>query len=252
MDDINDALYSLENTAYEKGLEIERLKGEQARLQSGVAGSRVAKYVTAGIFAVLAAVSVALTAIDVYNYYHVKMNPIPKYIVDVEDITATIESGERIVVRNDNAYYQVARTDAKREGEVKTAMSDFADLNGDVGKGWLALYASTNDAKEPILASSLKVVTGTSSTPDGYTTGIHEFGSDTAANLTDPRYCYNDKANGVYAYFKREVGAPVTASAIARINVSAVGGLCLVAGTALGAGGMYLFGKRRRDPRSEA
>ena len=247
MDDINDALNSLENTAYEKGLEIERLKGEQAGLQSGVAGSRVAKYVTAGIFAVLAAVSVALTAIDVYNYYNVKMTPIPKYIVDVEDITATIESGERIVVRNDNAYYQVARTDAKREGEVKTAMSDFADLNGDVGKGWLALYASTNDAKEPILASSLKVVTGTSSTPDGYTTGIHEFGSDTAANLTDPRYCYNDKANGVYAYFKREAAAPAAASAFTNGSIALVGGLCLVAGAAVSGVVVAVAGRRRLE-----
>ena len=29
------------------------------------------------------------TAVDVYNYYHVKMTPIPKCIVDVEDISVT-------------------------------------------------------------------------------------------------------------------------------------------------------------------
>jgi len=245
MNDIEDALESLSNTAYEKRLEINRLKDEQARLRSGVAGARVAKYVTAGIFVVLAAVSVALTAIDVYNYYNVKMTPIPKYIVDVEDVTATTESGERIVVRNDSAYYQAARTDARREGDAKTAMGDFADLNGDVGKGWLAVYTATNDAKEPILASSLKVVTGASSVPDGYVTGIHEFGSDTAANLTDPRYCYNDKANGVYAYFKREAAAPVAASAFTNGTIALVGGLCLVAGAAVSGVVVGVAGRRR-------
>ena len=218
-------------------------------LQSRISSANRARYVTAGIFAVLAIASIALTAIDVYNYYNVKMTPIPKYIVDVEDITATAEDGTTTVVRNDSAYYQVARTDSARDGDVLAAMEDYADLNGDKGKGWLALYSVKSDAKEPILASSLRVVTGTSSVPDGYEAGIHEFGSDSAANLTDSRYSYNDDANGVYAYFKREAtAAPAAASAFAGGNTALVAGVSLVAGAALGAGGMYLAGRRRREP----
>jgi hypothetical protein len=85
--------------------------------------------------------------------------------------------------------------------------------------------------------------------PDGYEAGIHEFGSDSAANLTDSRYSYNDDANGVYAYFKREaMAAPATASAFAGGNTALVAGVSLVAGAALGAGGMHLAGRRRREP----
>ena len=205
-------------------------------------------YVTAGIFAILAIASITLTAIDLYNYYNVKMAPIPKYIVDAEDITATAADGTVTVVRNDSAYYQVARTNAVRDGDNLKAMADYADLNGDVGKGWLALYSNSSTAKMPILASSLKVVTGSSSMPNGYTSAIHEFGSASAANITDARYSYNDGANGVYAFFKREDVAPAAASIFDSGNAALVGVLCLVAGVSLGAGGMYLYNKRRREP----
>jgi hypothetical protein len=127
-------------------------------------------------------------------------------------------------------------------------MEDYADLNGDKGKGWLALYSVKSDAKAPILAGSLKVVTGTGSVPYGYEAGIHEFGSDSAANLTDARYCYNDDAGGVYVYFKREVPASATGSVFAGGSTALVGGLCLAAGAALDAGAMYLTGRRRREP----
>ena len=247
-----DARYQLDELARKNELKADKMMRESNGIRSRASRTNVAKYVTSGLFVLLAVASITLTAIDVYNYYHVKMTPVPKYIVDAVDITSKAEDGTTTVLRNDSAYYQAVRTDSRREGDTLTAMEDYADLNGDAGKGWLALYSNASSAKAPILASSMKVVTGTSSVPTGYESSIHEFGSASAANLTDMRYSYNDDANGVYAYFKREVGAPVTASAIARINVSAVGGLCLVAGTALGAGGMYLFGKRRRDPHSEA
>jgi hypothetical protein len=49
-----------------------------SRLQSRAASASRAKYVAAGIFAVMAVISITLTAIDVYNYYNVTMTPIPK------------------------------------------------------------------------------------------------------------------------------------------------------------------------------
>jgi hypothetical protein len=51
----------------------------------------------------------------------------------------------------------------------------------------------------------------------------------------------------VYAYFKRD-DAPVVGSVFTSGSTALVGGLCLAAGVALGAGGMYLCGKRRREP----
>jgi len=199
-------------------------------------------------FFLLAVASVASTAYDVYSYYNVEYAPVPGYIVDASDITRTDGDGTTTVVRNDTAYYRAAATDAVREGKDLVAMSDYADLNGDAGKEWLALYTASRAGQAPILADSLRVVSGTSSPPDGYADGVHAFGSGSAANLTDARYCYNDDAGGVYVYFKREVPASATGSVFAGGSTALVGGLCLAAGAALGAGAMYLTGRRRREP----
>jgi hypothetical protein len=200
-------------------------------------------------FFLLTLASIASTAYDVYSYYNVDYAPVPGYIVDVSDITSTAPDGTTTVVRNDRAYYRAATTDAERDGKDLAAMSDYADLNGGAGKEWLALYTASRAGQGPILADSLKVVVGTSSAPDGYSDGIHMFGSGSAANLTDARYCYNDDAGGVYAYFRRDAAAaPAAASALSGGSAALVGGLCLAAGAGLGAGATALAFRRRREP----
>ena len=194
----------------------------------------------------LTVASIVSTVYELMAYYNVKYPPIPGYIVDERDVTTIMADGTKVFERNDTAYYKAVETNAVRDGD-HAILASYADLNGDKGKEWLALYA-LRDAGEPILASSLRVVTGVSSLPEGYAEGIHMFGSDTAFNLTDPRYCYNDDANGVYAYFKREVAAPAAASAFSGGSTALVAGAGLLVGAALGAGGMYLAGKRRREP----
>jgi hypothetical protein len=206
-----------------------------------------AKTVFAVATVLLLIASIGSTVADIISYYNAKYAPIPKYIVDEKAITATAKDGSKVFARNDTAYYRVAETDAKREKEDLKNMQSYADLNGDKGKEWLALY-TLRGSGDPILADSLKVVVGTSSLPFGYSAGIHAFGSDAAFNLTDSRYCYNDKANGVYTYFTRKaLEAPVASSAFAGGGTAVVGGICLAAGAAIGAGGMYLVGRRRRD-----
>ena len=61
-------------------------------------------------------------------------------------------------VRNDMAYYQAVLCNRKSDSEDYAAMKDFGDLNGDVGKQWMALYTLKNGSGS-ILADSLKVVT---------------------------------------------------------------------------------------------
>jgi len=186
-------------------------------------------------FAVLALTSVVLTAYDLYRYYNVDYTPIPKYIVDEADITTLDDDGSRIVVRNDAAYYTVAPTNRAKTHEQYKSLQDYADLNGDAGKEWLALYFNKNDNSDPILADSLKAVTGTTSMPEGYTKGIHMFGSTAAANLTDSRYTYNDDLNGIYVYFKTEATSSADAASVFSLgNLAVVGVSGLVLGTALG------------------
>jgi hypothetical protein len=107
---------------------------------------------------------------------------------------------------------------------------------------------------EPILASSLKVVTGSSEIPAGYTTGIHMFGSDSAFNLNSSLYDWNDGAKSVFVYFKTDDTAKASTS-----GSNFTGGtlaLTGVAGFAIGALGSLLIisasKKRRTDSEAAA
>ena len=204
---------------------------------------------TAGtvITALLAIGSIALTVYDLYRYYNVNYTPIPQYIVDEADITYTDANGTQLVTRNDTAYYRAVLTNRPESHDQYKSLNNYADLNGDAGKEWLALYSVRLDGGEPILADSFQVVTGSTSIPEGYTKGIHMFGSNAAANLTDSRYTYNDDLNGIYLYFKTEAAAAAgTASAFSRGSYALVGGSGLVIGAALGAA-LTLLIKRKKS-----
>ena len=89
-------------------------------------------------------------------------------------------------------------------------LGDCADLNGDVGQQWVALYACwDNKANQPILADSLKVVTGSTEIPAGYTAGIHKFGTEAAFNLNNKLYDWNQSAKSIFVYFQIDKNAPV-------------------------------------------
>ena len=159
------------------------------------------------IGAVLAAVSIYTTVTEMMAYYKVDFVPIPKYIVERADITATDQKGKPVMIQNQTAYYKSVlcnRTDGSSDLEKKNheILKDRNDLNGDVGMQWLSLYSVKYENGFPILADSLKAVLGNKQ-PDGYDTGIHRFGEENAFNLTSKFYCYNDPNDGTYVYFKR-------------------------------------------------
>ena len=199
-------------------------------------------------FAVLTLVSIGLSAYDLYRYYNVNYTPIPKYIVDEADITTLDSDGNTLVTRNDTAYFTAAPTNRPETHEQYTALQDYADLNGDVGKEWLALYYARNAYGAPILADSFRVVTGSTSIPEGYAGGIHMFGSNAAANLTDSRYTYKDDLNGIYVYYQTEAPATAAASVFSGGALALVGAGSAAAGAAVGAAGAALLRRRRTAP----
>ena len=150
---------------------------------------------------VLAGVTTYLTYRDMQAYYKVDFTPIPKYMVDAKDITAYNAKGEMEVIKNQSAYYKAVECNRTSGDEKYKNIGKFADMNGDVGKQWLALYAVKNEAMAPILADSLLAVVGNTDLPSGYTTGIHMFGSDSAFNLNDSKYVWNANASKVFVYF---------------------------------------------------
>ena len=175
--------------------------------------SNVCKYLSVGfalIGAVLAALSIYTTVTEMMAYYKVDFVPIPKYIVDRADITATDQKGETVMIKNQTAYYKAVlcnRTAGSSAFEKKNyeILKDRNDLNGDVGMQWLSLYSVKYENGTPILADSLKLKLGNGDAPEGYTNGIHRFGEkDVVFNLTSKLYCYNDPSEGTYVYFKND------------------------------------------------
>ena len=164
----------------------------------------------AGLTALLAGFSIYTTVTEMKAYYKVNFVPVPKYIVDRADITATNAKGQEVMMKNQTAYYKAVlcnRTAGSSDVEKKNyeILKDRNDLNGDVGQQWLSLYSVKYENGMPILADSLKLKMGNGNTPDGYTNGIHRFGEkDVVFNLTSRLYCYNDPNDGTYVYFKNE------------------------------------------------
>ena len=161
--------------------------------------------------AVLSGVSAYLTWQDMKDYYNVEFCPIPHFMVDDTSITYYNEKGEMLVKENHAAFYEAVKCNRKNDDEYFKALGDCADLNGDVGQQWLALYACRdNKEKQPILAVSLKVVTGSNEIPAGYSgSGIHMFGSGSAFNLNNKLYDWNQSAKKIFVHFQLEQTAPV-------------------------------------------
>ena len=172
-----------------------------------------------------------LTYQDMANRYKVDFTPIPRYMVDEKDITGYNVKGEKIVLKNQAAYYKAALCN-RTGGDYYGTVGNMGDLNGYVGKQWLALYAARNEAEAPILADSFKV-TGSAEIPAGYESGIHSFGTDAAENLNNTLYVWNSSAPKVYVYFKIAQGSPAsTAGSSFTAGTVAIAG---AAGLAIGA-----------------
>lgn len=157
---------------------------------------------------------------DLKEYYCVDFTPIPMWMVDqgVDQNNAKIFT-----------YYKAVKCNRKEMGfdEDNTALlKDFGDLNGDVGKQWLALYTTTDkNAGEPILADFKVLI---DDNDYAYTYDILSlFGEHYCQNLTDAKlgFTYNDECNGIYLYFCRgsaNSGSAVTTGIYAAIAGGAV------------------------------
>ena len=221
--------------------------------------SRLCQYLTVGLAVVtivMAAISIWQTYEDLKAYYKVDLTPQPRYIVEETDITGYNKKGEKIVVKNQSAYYKIVQTNRSESDENYENLGTGNDLNGDVGQQWLTLYAVKMEGHDPILASSLKTVTKSTEIPSGYSTGIHIFGEDTAYNLNNTNFVWDEDAPSVYVYYKTddsvsegsaasEYGSVFTAGQLAL-----VGGLCFFVGVALAAVCIMIIRKRKQKKTS--
>ncbi len=158
--------------------------------------------------AVFVAVTVALmlaslwsTYQDLLAYYNVEFTPIPLHMVDeaVDEYDAKVYT-----------YYDAVTCNREEMGMVTdaTKLIKYGDLNGDVGRQWVALYTTKDKAAgNPI--TELKVQYENSNLPDETYTALSMFGENSAQNLTNKTsgYTYADGKSGIYLFYKTDANA---------------------------------------------
>ena len=157
----------------------------------------------------MTALSVALFAYDLWNtyqevkaYYNAEFTPIPLHMVDegVDEYDAKIYT-----------YYNAVTCNREEAGMVTDSnrlLKNYGDLNGDVGRQWVALY-TTKDKNAGNPLTELKVQYEDSSLPDETYTALSMFGESSAQNLTNKTsgYTYADGKSGIYLFYKTDANA---------------------------------------------
>ena len=221
--------------------------GYKADIVAAQRTANIIKGLTIGFsvaFIIISAVTIYFTYTDMQEFYHVDFTPIPHYMVDEKDIIAYNAKGEKVVLKNQSAYYKAVECNRTSGDEKYKNIGTCADMNGDVGKQWLALYAVKNEAMAPIIADSLLVKVNSTDLPSGYTTGIHMFGSDSAFNLNNTKYVWNGSAPNVFVYFNVDDQPSSTstgASAGTNTDSASVTGSVFTTGSLFLSGGIGLL-----------
>ena len=209
---------------------LQRLEARSANCRKMMIGSAIFTVVMVGISAYL----VYLDYQAMKDYYKVDFTPIPHYMVEEKDLISYNKKGEKVVNKNQSAYYKAVMCNRTEADEMYSVLGTCADMNGDVGQQWLALYSVKNELMEPILADSIKVVVGSTDIPAGYETGIHMFGTEAAFNLNNSYYDWNNDAPSVYVYFETDNSAPTAAgSSFTAGSLALAGGAGLFLGAAV-------------------
>ncbi|MBR5031903.1 MAG: hypothetical protein IKX49_04260, partial [Clostridia bacterium] len=233
-----------------------------------------------GIGGALMIVAAALKAVQLYQYYHRTFTQIPVMIVDEADIVSYTTNSEGKKVKNITfdqfVYYEVVKCNRQQVGinpSAQTGVSDYeswgcgdaADINGDVGKQWLAIYANRSTKKgNPILADSFVLRTGkeeiakggkatdAANMPSGCNGCLHMFSSESPLRIDNEKFCYRSDNNGMFLYWKGDekafADASQTASAFGSGGYMALTG---VGGLALGIVGTALFTGRKKKEQNE-
>ena len=203
-------------------------------------------------------------------------------IVDEADIVSytTGSDGKKVkqITFDQFVYYEAVKCNRQEVGINPSAQSgvsdyeewgcgDAADINGDVGKQWLAIYANRSTKKgDPILADSFVLRTGKEEIakggkatdaaimPSDCTGCLHMFASESPVRIDNEKFCYRSDNNGMFLYWKGDADAFADASQTASvfgsggyIAISGIGGLALgILGTTL------VTGRKKKEQNEEA
>ena len=113
-------------------------------------------------------------------------------------------------------------------------LGDYGDLNGDVGKQWVALYTTTDSAAGDPITTDFKVQYKDTNVP-GERTPLSIFCESVAQNLTNNKsgYTYADSKGGIYLFYGTDENA-LTGSIISDgVYYVLVGGGCAIVAAAI-------------------
>lgn len=240
----------------------EIFKAERASSNAGNASNAVNTASTAGkwLMGIGGALMIAfgvLKGVQMYQYYHVEFSQIPVMIVDKHDIQTTVkgDDGKEITVTNFDQfmYYDVVKCNRQEVGLSPSAQTnvakykewncgDAADINGDVGQEWVAMYVNRSPKKgNPILADTLKLKLGEDSEkmPADCNGCLHFFTIKSPFKMDDDNYSYNqykDKngKTGMYLYWRGDENAFKEASVTGSVFSGGYFALAGIGGLALG------------------
>ena len=164
---------------------------------------RYAGIAMTAVSVVLMLASLWSTYNDLQEYYNVEFTPIPARMVD-ESVN---ENDEKVYT-----YYAPAkcnRADAKMVTDETKLLGDYGDLNGDVGRQWVALYTTKDKAAGNPITTDFTVQYNNTALPNEGCTVLSMFGEDSAQNLTNEQsgYTYDDDKDGIYMFFNTDVNA---------------------------------------------
>ena len=225
-----------------------------------------------GIGGALMIAFAVLKGVQMYQYYHVEFSQIPVMIVDEADIVTHIKGkdGKDITLTNFDqfVYYDVVKCNRQEVGLSPSAQKnvdkykewncgDAADINGDVGQEWVAMYVNRSPKKgSPILADSLvlKQGEGSEKTPANCNGFLHMFTIGEAFKIDNDNYSYADN-DGMYLYWEGDENAfaddaPIAASAFngGYFALTGIGGLALgIFGTSL----VMTKGRKKKEETAE-
>ncbi len=188
----------------------------------------IAKYAMTAIFFVLAVISLWYAISEVMDYYDAKYTPIPLYVVD----QATNEDDESVYT-----YYKAVKCNRVASNLVtdnNKLLGEFGDINGDVGKQWVALYTTTDKSAGDPITADFVVQYNDTNIPNNKV-ALSMFGESVAQNLTNKKlgYTYSDGKSGIYLFYGTDTS--IFTGSVFSNGVYALGGAGVVAIIAIAA-----------------
>ena len=170
---------------------------------------------------------------DLKAYYNAEFTPIPSNMVN-----QSVDENDKKVY----TYYKAVKCNREAQKMVTDStelLGDFGDLNGDVGKQWLALYTTKDKAAGDPITTDFVVQTGNSDVPAD-TMALSIFCESVAQNLTDKKagYTYADSKGGIYLFYGTDESAFAGSTISNGIYALIGGGVAIVVAVVA-----YFFGK---------